>query len=61
MDVPIAWKDGTTTVAAGNSFAAPHTAGLLARLRSKHPGLSPCEAMAIIAATADNPPHESSG
>lgn len=56
MDVPIAWKDGSTTVATGNSFAAPHIAGLLARLCAKHPGLSPFEAKAILAATADNPP-----
>jgi subtilisin family serine protease len=55
MDVPIAWKDGSTTVATGNSFAAPHIAGLLARLCAKHPGLSPFEAKAILAATADNP------
>jgi subtilisin len=61
MDVPIAWKDGTTTVATGNSFAAPHITGLLARLCSKHPGLSPFEAKAILAATADNPPREARG
>ena len=30
VDVPIAWKDGGTTVATGNSFAAPHVAGLVA-------------------------------
>lgn len=54
MDVPIAWKDGTTTVATGNSFAAPHVAGLLARLCAKHPGLSPFEAKAVLAATANN-------
>ena len=28
VDVPIAWKDGGSTVATGNSFAAPHIAGL---------------------------------
>jgi subtilisin family serine protease len=55
VDVPIAWKDGATTVATGNSFAAPHIAGLLARLCAKHPGLTPFEAKAILAATADTP------
>ena len=30
VDVPIAWKDGGSTVATGNSFAAPHVAGLVA-------------------------------
>ena len=55
VDVPVAWKDGSTIVATGNSFAAPHIAGLLARLCAKHPGLSPFEAKAILAATADDP------
>jgi subtilisin family serine protease len=55
VDVPIAWKDGSTTVATGNSFAAPHIAGLLARLCARHPGLAPFEAKAILAATADHP------
>ncbi|HUG48910.1 MAG TPA: S8 family serine peptidase, partial [Candidatus Limnocylindria bacterium] len=32
VDVPIAWKDGSTTVATGNSFAAPHICGLAARV-----------------------------
>lgn len=55
VDVPIAWKDGGRTVATGNSFAAPHVAGLLARVLSKHPGLSPFELKAILASIADNP------
>ena len=59
VDVPIAWKDGATTVATGNSFAAPHIAGLLALLCSKHPGLTPFEAKAILAATADAPEPDS--
>ncbi len=56
VDVPIAWKDGTEIVATGNSFAAPHIAGLVALLLSKHPGLTPFEVKSILAATADNPP-----
>lgn len=55
VDVPIAWKDGSTTVATGNSFAAPHVCGLVARVLSKHPGLTPFELKAILAAIADNP------
>jgi subtilisin len=55
VDVPIAWKDGGYTVATGNSFAAPHVAGLVARILSKHPGLSPFEVKAILASVADNP------
>jgi subtilisin family serine protease len=55
VDVPIAWKDGAEIVATGNSFAAPHIAGLVALLVSKHPGLTPFEVKSILAATADNP------
>ena len=55
VDVPIAWKDGGTTVATGNSFAAPHVTGLVARIVSKHPGLAPFEIKAILASVADNP------
>jgi len=55
VDVPIAWKDGSSTVATGNSFAAPHVAGLVARILSKHPGLTPFEIKAILASVADNP------
>ena len=39
VDVPIAWKDGGSTVATGNSFAAPHIAGLVALILAKHRGL----------------------
>ena len=55
VDVPVAWKDGGGTVATGNSFAAPHIAGLVASILSKHPGLSPFEVKGILASVADNP------
>ncbi len=55
VNVPIAWKDGGSTVATGNSFAAPHMAGLVARIVSKHPGLTPFEVKALLAAISDNP------
>ncbi len=58
VDVPVAWKDGGSTVATGNSFAAPHMAGLVARIQSKHPGLTPFEVKAVLAAIANNPPLE---
>jgi subtilisin family serine protease len=54
VDVPVAWKDGSGTVATGNSFAAPHIAGLVALLLGKHPGLTPFEVKAILATLADN-------
>lgn len=56
VSVPIAWKDGGSTVATGNSFAAPHLSALVALLRSRHPGLTPFETKAVLAATADIPP-----
>ena len=55
VDVPIAWKDGGSTVATGNSFAAPHIAGLVALILSKHPGLTPFEVKTILASVSDNP------
>lgn len=55
VDVPIAWKDGGSTVATGNSFAAPHVAAMVALILAKHPGLTPFEVKAVLAAVADNP------
>jgi subtilisin family serine protease len=55
VDVPIAWKDGGTTVATGNSFAAPHVAGMVALILAKHPDIKPFEVKAVLAAVADNP------
>jgi subtilisin family serine protease len=50
--VPVAWRDGTTIVATGNSFASPHIAGLVAKIRSAFPQASPFEVKAILAAGA---------
>jgi subtilisin family serine protease len=55
VDVPVAWKDRSKMTASGNSFAAPHVAGLVARIVSKHPGLTPFEIKAVLASIADNP------
>jgi subtilisin len=55
VDVPIAWKGGASTVATGNSFAAPHVAGMVALILAKHPGLTPFEVKSILASVADNP------
>jgi subtilisin family serine protease len=41
--------------ATGNSFAAPHIAGYAALIRARHPGITPFETKAILAATADEP------
>lgn len=55
LDVDVAWRDGGRIRATGNSFAAPHLAGQAARLRSRHPGATPFEIKALLAATADDP------
>ncbi len=54
LDVDVAWKDGKRIVATGNSFAAPHIAGFAARIRARHPRITPFEVKALLAATADN-------
>jgi subtilisin len=54
LDVPVAWVNGGETVVTGNSFAAPHITALVALIMSKHPGLTPFEVKAILAAVADN-------
>jgi subtilisin family serine protease len=55
VDVPVAWREGGRIVATGNSFAAPHVAGLAALVLSKHPGLTPFELKAVLAAAAEHP------
>ncbi len=49
----MAWQDGGRIVASGNSFAAPHIAGLAALIRSKHPNATPFEVKSMLAATAN--------
>ena len=53
VDVEVAWRDGGRIVATGNSFAAPHIAGIAALIRARHPSASPFEVKAILAATAN--------
>jgi subtilisin family serine protease len=55
LDVDVAWRDGGRITATGNSFAAPHIAGLAARIRSAHPAATPFEIKTILAATANRP------
>jgi subtilisin family serine protease len=53
VDVDVAWRGGSRIVATGNSFAAPHLAGIATLIRAKHPNASPFEIKAILAATSN--------
>ena len=50
----MAWSDGGTIVATGNSFAAPHIAGLLARIIGRLGPMTTSEAKTVLRAQADN-------
>jgi subtilisin len=54
IDVKVPWLSGSTIVSTGNSFAAPHVTGLVARLLSKHPNLTPYEVKTVLRAVASN-------
>jgi subtilisin len=54
IDLRLAWRGGTHIVGTGNSYAAPHVAGLAALVRSKHPQLRPLHVKAVLSAAAAN-------
>ena len=54
IDVEVAWLEGETIRTTGNSFAAPHIAGIAALIRSKHPELRPFQVKTALWATAAN-------
>ncbi len=54
VDIEVPWSKGRTIRATGNSFAAPHMAGLVARILSKHPGLTPFQVKTVLHAVATN-------
>ena len=54
IDVRVPWLSGSTIVATGNSFAAAHVTGLVARLISKHPQLTPYEIKTVLRGVASN-------
>lgn len=54
IDVEVAWQRGGRITATGNSFAAPHITGIVARILGKHPGLNLSQMKVILRALAAN-------
>lgn len=54
IDVKIAWANKGMMTSTGNSFAAPHIAGLITLILAKHPGLTPFQVKTILHACASN-------
>ena len=54
IDVRVAWADRSWITSTGNSFAAPHVAGLVARMLGQHPGLTVFQVKTILRALAAN-------
>jgi subtilisin len=54
VGVPVAWPGGGQVRVTGNSFAAPHIAGLCALILSKHPWLTPFQLKSVLYQTARN-------
>jgi subtilisin family serine protease len=54
VNVDVAWSQGSTLRASGNSFATPHIAGICALIRAKHPDLTPPEVKTLLGLTATN-------
>jgi subtilisin family serine protease len=54
IDVEVAWPGGKTIRATGNSFAAPHVAGLCTLALAKHPDLTPAQLKSLLYLTASN-------
>ncbi len=54
IKVRVAWRDGGWLTGTGNSFAAPHITGTVARILGKHPRLTPFQVKAVLRALAAN-------
>jgi len=55
IDVRVAWANKSYITTTGNSFAAPHLAGIVALICAKHPNLTPFQIKTILHACASNP------
>ena len=58
IDVRVAWNNKQYITSTGNSFAAPHIAGIVALIRAKHPDLTPFQIKTVLWACTANTRHE---
>jgi subtilisin family serine protease len=54
INLHVAWQDGGWLTATGNSFAAPHITGIVARILGKHPELTPFQVKTVLRGLAAN-------
>ncbi len=54
MNVRVAWLDHGWVTSTGNSYATPHMAGIIARILSKNPALTPFQVKTVLRALATN-------
>jgi subtilisin len=58
IDVRLAWLEHKHITATGNSYAAPHITGLVAKILGKHQGLTVFQLKTLLRALAANVRHE---
>ncbi|HTT91898.1 MAG TPA: S8 family serine peptidase [Acidimicrobiales bacterium] len=54
IDIEVSWAGGGRIIGTGNSYAAPHIAGVAALVKAKHPELRPFQLKTVLWATAAN-------
>jgi subtilisin family serine protease len=54
IDVRVPWLKGQWITGTGNSYAAPHISGIVAKILAKHPGLSVFQIKTILQALSAN-------
>jgi subtilisin family serine protease len=54
IDVRVPWLNGEWITGTGNSYAAPHIAGIVAKILGKHPGLTIIQIKTILQHLAGN-------
>lgn len=54
IDVRLAWLEHRHITATGNSYAAPHITGIVAKILGKHPGLTIFQTKTVLRALAAN-------